>query len=50
MKPAGAIATLALRKSADMHGHLFPDTVRQLKEDSYVDDLGMTAVSKEELN
>ena len=49
VKLAGAIATLSLRKSEDMFVHMYPDTVQQLKNDSYVNDLGLTAASKEKL-
>ena len=43
VKPAGAIAALALQKSSDMHAKDFPITSEQLKRKSYVDDLGITA-------
>ena len=43
VKPAGAIAALALQKSSDLHADSFPVTSRQLKEKSYVDDVGLTA-------
>ena len=49
IKPAGAIATLALRKSAEKYSQMFPITVSQLKDKSYVDDLGMTAGNMSEL-
>ena len=43
VKPAGAIATLALHKSAEIFKPRFPDAARQVQERSYVDDLGVTA-------
>ena len=49
VKPAGAIATTALYKSADEHKNEFPVTVRQVKNQSYVDDFGLTGSSKQEL-
>ena len=49
VKPAGAIAALALQKSADIHVEEFADTSRQLKGKSYVDDLGLTAEDQDEL-
>ena len=49
VRPAGAIATTALYKSADEHEDKFPETVWQLKNQSYVDDFGLTGSSKQEL-
>ena len=49
VKPAGAIAAVALHKSTEAHRQDFPETAEQIKESSYVDDLGLTAVSKEDL-
>ena len=49
VKPAGAIASLALQKSADVYALDFPETSRQLKSKSYVDDLGLTAENENEL-
>ena len=49
VKPAGAIAALALQKSADIHVEEFADTSCQLKGKSYVDDLGLTAEDQDEL-
>ena len=49
VKPAGAIATLALQKSADIFSEVFPETSIQLKKKSYVDDLGLTGKNKEAL-
>ena len=45
VKPAGAIATLALQKSSDMHRDKFPITAVQLKKKSYVDDLGLQLIT-----
>ena len=50
VKPAGSIATTALYRSADAHGEQFPETVRQLKRQSYVDDIGLTDNSKKGLD
>ena len=47
VKPAGAIATLALHKSAEVFKAEFPDTARQLQARSYVDDLGIAAQNSE---
>ena len=47
VKPAGAIATLALHKSAEVFKAEFPDTARQLQARSYVDDLGIAAENSE---
>ena len=49
VKPAGAIATLALQKSADIFSEVFPETSIQLKKKSYVDDLGLTGKNAEAL-
>ena len=49
MKPAGCIATLALYKSSDKFQREFPVTAIQLKKNSYVDDLGLTGESREEI-
>ena len=43
VKPAGAIATLALQKSTQRFEDKFPVTAVQLRDRSYVDDLGITA-------
>jgi len=40
IKPAGAISSLALQNSSDMHSDIYPVTSKQIKEKSYVDDLG----------
>ena len=45
VKPAGCIASLALYKSADYHSVEFPVTSKQLKDNSYVDDIGLTGKS-----
>ena len=42
VKPAGAIATTALYKSCDWFENDFPEVVVQLKNQSYVDDIGLT--------
>ena len=49
VKPAGAIATLALHKSVEKYEKDYPVTAEQLGSNSYVDDLGLTASGKEEL-
>ena len=49
VKPAGAIATLALQKSADIFSEVFPETSTKLKKKSYVDDLGLTGKNAEAL-
>ena len=49
VKPAGAIASLALQKSSEVFSQDFPITSRQLVEKSYVDDIGLTAKTVEEL-
>ena len=46
VKPAGAIATSALYKSAEIHEEEFPVTARQIKQQSYVDDIGLTDSSR----
>ena len=44
IKPAGAIATSALYKSADKFKDKYPNVSDQVKKESYVDDdLGITA-------
>ena len=49
VKPAGAIASLALQKSANLHEDQFPITAQQLVKKSYVDDIGITAKNRETL-
>ena len=49
VKPAGAIATVALQKSCDVFSSTFPVTSLQIKNKSYVDDLGLSANTKEAL-
>ena len=49
IKPAGAIATLALQKSSDLHQENYPVASYQLKDGSYVDDVGITGKRKEEV-
>ena len=41
VKPAGSIAKMALDKSADVFNETYPTTAEQLKEGSYLDDLGV---------
>jgi len=41
VKPAGSIAKTALDKSADKFKEIYPSTSQQLKDRSYVDDLGV---------
>jgi len=38
-KPAGAIASLALRKTAQLHAHISPIAAKTITENSYVDDI-----------
>ena len=47
VKPAGTIATLCLQKSSDLHRDQYPDTAKQLIDRSYVDDLGITASTRQ---
>ena len=49
VKPAGCIASLALYKSADRFEDQYPVTTKQLKDNSYVDDLGLTGKTKAEV-
>ena len=49
VKPAGCIATLALYGSADAFREKYWETSRQLKNNSYVDDVGLTGGNMEEL-
>ena len=49
VKPAGAIATTALYKSADVFEERFPETVEQIKNQSYVDDIRLTNLDDEKL-
>ena len=49
IKPAGAIATLALQNSCEKFKDAYPVTAEQLVKKSYVDDLGVTAQGKDEL-
>ena len=49
VKPAGSIATLALYKSCDLFEEKYPTTARQIKDNSYVDDLGLTGETKAEI-
>ena len=47
-KPSGTIATLALRKTADMFQEKFPNAVRAIKEDTYIDDIMNSVDTNEE--
>ena len=49
VKPAGCIATLALYKSADLFSEKYPVTSIQIKDKSYVDDLGLTGNNRAEI-
>ena len=49
VKPAGCIATLAFYGSADHFKEQFPVTSDQLKKNSYVDDIGLTGRTREEI-
>ena len=49
VKPAGSIAMTALYKSADYFREKYPETVEQLKNQSYVDDIGLTDVDNQKL-
>ena len=49
VKPAGAIATTAMYRSADCFKIEFPEVVEQLKNQSYVDDIGLTDLDEERL-
>ena len=49
VKPAGAIATLSLYKSADLFQHPFPTTSQQIKDKSYIHDIGITGRTMDEL-
>ena len=49
VKPAGAIATVALQKSAAMHKEKFSEALSQVVKVSYMDDLGLTAKDEQEL-
>ena len=42
VKPAGVIAATALYKSAAKFEGRYPKTVKQLREQSYMDDIGLT--------
>ena len=49
VKPAGAIATTALYKSCDGFKNNFPEVVVQLKNQSYVDNIGLMDLDVERL-
>jgi hypothetical protein len=38
-RPSGAIATLALRQTATMYQHIYPDASKMVIRNSYVDDI-----------
>ena len=42
VKPSGSIAKTALDLSEDKYAVMYPSTAQQLKDKSYVDDLGVT--------
>merc|ERR1712030_7798 len=47
--PAGSIAMVAMDKSAELFEDVYPNTAEQLKNGSYVDDLGVVEESSEPL-
>ena len=47
VKAANCIATSALYKSADMFAHLYPEEVKLLKEQTYIDDQLLAAINME---
>ena len=49
VRPAGSIAKSALDKSAEVFEEMYPDTAEQLKNGSYVDDLGVVEETMEAL-
>ena len=49
VKPAGTIATAALYKSCDWFKDNFPEVVVQIKEQSYVHNIGLTDLDVERL-
>ena len=49
IKPAGAIAILALLKSVDIYQETYPVISYQLKYGSYADDVGITGKGKEDV-
>merc|ERR1711905_98689 len=49
IKPAGSIAEEAMDKSTDLFEEEYPNTAEQLKNGSYVDDLGVVEESRETL-
>ena len=46
-RPSGTIATVALRKTADMAITQFPEEVEIIKKSSYVDDIIGSSTSRE---
>ena len=49
IKPSGCIATSALEKTCDMFSEKYPETSEELKDQSYVDDVGLGAPTIAEL-
>ena len=49
VKPVGCIVTIALYKSDDLYAHQYPVTCKQLKDNSYVNDLGLTGRNRAEV-
>ena len=49
IKPAGSIAKEAMDKSTDLFEEEYPNTAEQLKNGSYVDDLGVVEESRKSL-
>ena len=49
VKPAGAIATTSMYKSAYYFKDRFPENVKQLKNQSYENDIGLTDSDDEKL-
>lgn len=49
VKPAGAISMTALHKNADVFRERFPENVEQLKNQSNIDNIGLTDLDSEKL-
>ena len=47
-QPSGAIATLALRQTATMYQHIYPNASKMFIRNSYVDDILQSVYSVEE--
>ena len=47
-RPRGAIATLALRQTATMYQHIYPDASKMVIRNSYVDDILQSVDNVEE--